>query len=680
VTAGGSQAASALSAALTSSAHLRLAQEAGCAAYRHFAGASGERRVCRALGSLALQGVHHLDDRRWRGGGEANVDHLAVGPQGVFVIDAKNWTGRIEVKEGQLRQNGDRRDERLIALRWAANRVDEVLAATGIAVQATPVVCFTRPSGHLPRTLERTWLTDEARLADLVTARPVVLSALQVAEIVALLAYSFPAYDVDPTAVAQAEGALFGEEIARHAGLDAVLKRPVEDWMIWLHPEQASVARRPSAGPARIRGAAGTGKTVVALHRLAWLAESRPGQFLVTSYVRTLPGVLERSYARLSPQTRHRVDFVGLHRFAFRLLADRRRPVDCDAQQAVGAFDDAWRQCRDGLAHGRLTKDYYRDEVGSVIKGRGLEDLGDYLHLDRVGRRVPLAQEQRRAVWALAQAYDRALAARGVVDFNDVLRLARDEVRREPLQRPYAGVIVDEVQDLPLVGLQLAYELAGRDKPDGLLLVGDGQQAIYPGGVRLTEAGISVQGRAVVLRVNYRNTVEVLAAARGVVAGDAFDDLDAAPESGDRDVEVVRHGELPSHVTAATVADHDAALLWDLHVVLARPGVDLDDVTVLCDTNARAKRYAELLRREGIASTSLDGDAGRRRPAVRVGTYHRAKGLEFKHVFLPLCRTALSRASGGEDARGEQEELARRQLFVAMTRARDSLWIGDIAE
>lgn len=64
--------------------------------------------------------------------------------------------------------------------------------------------------------------------------------------------------------------------------------------------------------------------------------------------------------------------------------------------------------------------------------------------------------------------------------------------------------------------------------------------------------------------------------------------------------------------------------------------------------------------------------------AIKVGTVKRAKGLEFKQVLLPdVRRTLLEGASApDEPSARERWELARRELYVGMTRARDGLWIG----
>jgi len=457
VTAGGSQAVSAVRAAL---------DETRCdkRSRRHLAGCRGEREVCAELSRLAPAGFEHLDDLRWRAdpGSRVNLDHLVVGPTGVFVVDAKNWGGRVEVRGNSVVQDGRYVDHRLIAVSWLRLRVAQVLQAAGFAHEPQALVCFAGTQKHLPGAVAGTLLTDRPRLAATIENRPRLLSGAQVQAITELLAYAFPPYDLDARELAEAEGLLFTDVETRHAGLRAALGAPVGDWMLWLHPEQASCARRTFTGPARIRGAAGTGKSSVALHRVAWLAQTRPGRFLITSYVKTLPTVLGRGYARLSPQTADRVDFASLHRVAMNVLAERGKTPRIDVGKA--AFRVAWAEHRDVLGGTGLTKGYFREEIDAVLKGRDITSLEQYLRLERVGRGTPLRASTREFVWSLRERYDAELARLGQHDFVDVLRLARDEVRRAPLAR-WTGVVVDEVQDVPMVGLQLLHELAGHDRP-----------------------------------------------------------------------------------------------------------------------------------------------------------------------------------------------------------------------
>jgi superfamily I DNA/RNA helicase len=170
-----------------------------------------------------------------------------------------------------------------------------------------------------------------------------------------------------------------------------------------------------------------------------------------------------------------------------------------------------------------------------------------------------------------------------------------------------------------------------------------------------------------------RSTVEVLAAASMLVAGDAFDDLDLVAQEGTRDVEVVRHGEVPTITHFVAREDLDYALVWDLCSLLDggdRPG----DVAVLVATNGRADEYLRLLQQSGVPTSLLKSPQA---DTVRVGTWHRAKGMEFGTVYLPqLNVSSQAFTNAGEQASEEKQQLLRRTQFVAMTRARDRLWVG----
>ena len=192
--------------------------------------------------------------------------------------------------------------------------------------------------------------------------------------------------------IASSEPVITETEIER-ALLASIEALPIEDWMAFISPDQAKLARRSFNGPSRIRGAAGTGKTVVGLHRAAYLARTQPGKVLVTTLVRTLPTVLSSLMQRMAPDVADRVEFVGIHSFANGLLRARGIPVNINDRASDYAFDAAWEQVG---AHGVLGDidpniHYWKEEVLSVIKGRGLTRFLQYAELARAGRRRGLS-------------------------------------------------------------------------------------------------------------------------------------------------------------------------------------------------------------------------------------------------------------------------------------------------
>lgn len=447
--------------------------------------------------------------------------------------------------------------------------------------------------------------------------------------------------------------------------LAAAQQRPFETWMTFLHPHQRAIVTRDYAGPARISGPAGTGKTVVALHRLRHLARHSVGPLLFTTFVRTLPVVHQASFRRLAPELADRVQFINLHAWIRCFLAERGRAVTVHRNQVDGAFGRAWLAHRAPLERLEPTPGYWQTEIDRVIKGRGLTTLDEYVRVSRRGRSLRLDADQRTNVWRLYEAYQRNLADRQLYDYNDLISLAQTELATRSLEEPYAAVVVDEVQDITLSGLRLLHELAG-DGRNRLLLVGDGQQQVYPGGWRLSEAGIPVQGRGEVLRVNYRNRATVLDFAQRFDATNQVDDLDGAAGVTLQQAEPANPGgeiqswrgfdtefsdALVDAVTTLPVPRGQAALITFHHR-------DLD-------------RCAAILRRADIPVSYLDQYGGEPNDTVKIGTVHRAKGLDFQAV-LAVVFTHDGEATGATEQ--QNRDLRARQYLVAATRARDYLW------
>ncbi|MFF4608004.1 UvrD-helicase domain-containing protein [Streptomyces sp. NPDC001339] len=475
---------------------------------------------------------------------------------------------------------------------------------------------------------------------------------------------------------------LFDLDGLREAALDTARRAPVEQWMTFLDPDQLALVRRNWAGPARISGPAGTGKTVVGLHRAAYLAQRTNGRVLYVTFANNLPRVQATFLATLAPAVADRVDFRSLHSWAQEYLHARGVPVRLHRDKAETAFSLAWKRVgRDScLAEIDPLPRYWQEEIDYVIKGRGVTSFEEYAALARRRRRAGLRRPHRKAVWELYEAYEAERVERAVHDFNDVLSLALAEASGRTGHSAYRAVVVDEVQDLTLVGVRLLHALVG-DSPNGLLLVGDGQQAVYPGGFRLSDAGIDIRGdRGQVLRANYRNSKEIVDAALSVVADDAFEDIDGRHTPGRRDIDLTYHHGRVQRAALPTRAAHDEALLSAL---CALPPQDLAGSAVLCPSKRAIDHYRRLLTRAGIRVCLLEQYDGHPVEAVKLGSYRRAKGLEFKRVYLPRYDAHLTAdtkpAEGGQgDAARERGELARSQLFVAMTRARDVLWLGTV--
>jgi AAA domain/Nuclease-related domain len=658
------------------------------------------------LQPLADRGWRVLHDRRWPGSSRANVDHLVVWYGGVAVVDTKHWTQPVQVRDGRLWcGDDDRHDDTVDTILRLTAAVEELLEEVqtsdpgrvlGLSpVHVLPVLVFaehTRANELAPQ-VGRVLLSTVDHLPARLSRRPRYLDDAQVALIGEYLAREMPPALVEVPAQApppRAEIAvpvrprpappavdepppdadqLFDvAELAAH--LQQALTQPIRDWMGFLHPAQARLVRRTFNGPARVRGPAGTGKTVVLLHRAAWLATVRAGPILVTSFVRTLPPQLGSVYRALSPDTADKVEFIAIHALARELLARNGQTFPVHQRRVDRAYDRAWQRVgrRTPLAEIADAR-YWRDEIDYVIKGRGLREVADYEAIGRGGRNRSLTNAQKQAVWTLLQAYQHELDRAGTYDNNDVLSAALHCVTRHPPNPGWSAVLVDEVQDLNLLGLRLCRALAD-DGTDALFLVGDGQQALYPGGFTLADAGISVTGRAVVLRTNYRNTRQILDSARDLVADRAFTDLDTVAEPGRQEVQILRDGPSVRYVEAP----HGRGLILQLRLAMrqdADDGIRPGDMAVLCHTNRTVESLTSDLTSHDIPLTPLDKWDGEPDDNIKIGTINRAKGLDFAAVYLPHLNP-----SEPDDA--EQQARYLQREYVARTRPRDRLWIGQV--
>lgn len=670
-------------------AHTAAAKEALQAAGRYGIADITEKATARALAPLAAVGHHLLADRRWPGSRRAQIDLVVVGPGGVFVVDTKAWR-EVSIADGRIYRGQDDATDELMNLADLGYTIEGALADVGLAPGEVNVVVVLAGQASVNEFVGPVRVVGEKDVLRLIAAHGARLTASQVDAVLKATLELLPEVNA-PASISvtvpqpvlsrddrPVQGTLLSDDEVQSALLDGMLASPIEEWMSFLHPSQARLVRRSFNGPARIRGAAGTGKTVVALHRAAYLARSRPGRILVTSYVRTLPTVLRSTLERMAPEAVDRVDFLGVNEFASQLLDERGVRVRLDGKRIDECFDLAWRDIGLPSVLGASSRDshYWKDEIAHVIKGRGLTSFDEYATLPRAGRRYRLTIEQRRAVWDLLVAYDAKLRAANIHDWADQILLAERELDREPMTDRYTAVVVDEAQDLSSAMVRMLYRLVG-DADDAFMLVGDGQQTIYPGGYTLAEIGVDITGRGVVLDANYRNTKQILDFASRLVAGDEYADIEGVVGPGERPTRVDRDGPEPTRVICTTWAQREQQLVSHVQSTLRAVGTGPGDVGVLCLTRHGVRTFAGALRRAGISVVELTEYDGRPTDGVKVGTIKRAKGLEFKQVLLPdIRRDYVSPTPPAGEAERERWTLRRREIYVGMTRARDGLWVA----
>lgn len=469
--------------------------------------------------------------------------------------------------------------------------------------------------------------------------------------------------------------------------LDSALKHPLDVWRVFLHPRQRRIAHAHTKGPVRVLGGAGTGKTVVALHRAAFLVRdvfTKPDdRVLFTTFTTNLAEDIRSQLGKLlEPDQLARVEVVNIDKWASQFLRNRGKPVrQAFDQQQKQHFDDAL----EVYGTDEVRPDFYRAEWRDVVQEQGLRTEEEYVATVRKHRGVPLGRAERRRLWPVFAAYRNNLDIAGMTELPDVLRLARTEVEVQRAEdggtSRYRAVVVDEAQDFSADALRLVRAIAGPERPDDLFLVGDAHQRIYGRPVSLTACGIQVRGRrSQTLRLNYRTTGAICRWSLGMLKDVEVDDLDEG--TADRRGYVsVREGPAPTIRVFGSAREEEAALVSSCQELIAA-GVPASHVCVVCRTHKPLEdRFGPALERAGVPTVVLEGGEPRK-DGVRLSTMHRVKGLEFPYVFLvdvsrghvPLPTDELRSDDAVVAARALLRE--RSLLYVAASRARDELHVS----
>lgn len=479
------------------------------------------------------------------------------------------------------------------------------------------------------------------------------------------------------------------------ADLEAMLDAPLEKWRIFLHPSQRVLVEREWNGPMRVLGGAGTGKSVVAMHRAAYLAEhlfTGPNdRILFTTFTRNLADDTRANLARLcSPEAMERIDVVHLDKWVADLLRGAGYPYQIRYWGSDPTLLELWEKAmaiEDGTG---FSPSFFRDEWELVVQAQGCETWEDYRRASRSGRGVRMSRGQRKAVWPVFEEYRLQLEKRGLREPEDAMRDATSLLDRGALRVSVQSIVVDEAQDMSTNAFRLLRAALGPERPNDLFIVGDGHQRIYRKRVVLSHAGVNIRGRGRRLRINYRTTDEIRRYAVALLEGVDFDDLDAGTDD-QRGYRSLTHGVEPE-IRALSGFDEEIETIVSWLPQGARGGNAGSDgvegareprVCLAARTNDLANRYAEALEARGVPTLRVKSSVADdpRAKGLRVATMHRVKGLEFDRMIIaglsedqmPLAW--LVARSDDPAVRREAELMERALLYVALTRAREAVLV-----
>lgn len=458
--------------------------------------------------------------------------------------------------------------------------------------------------------------------------------------------------------------------------LTSILSAPLEKWRVFLHPSQERLVTKNFNGPAKTIGGAGTGKTVVAMHRARHLAKtlcSEPtDKILFTTYTTNLAQNVEQNLINLCGKEIEHIEVLHLYAWAVRFM----KKHGVEFKIATGEeLDKCWEEAVLAAEVLEFDLGFLRQEWEQVVLSNEIQDQAGYLKVLRTGRGRTLSRPQRARVWKVFENYTQALKKRGMRDWGGVIQETRRFIEHKKPALPYRAVIVDEAQDFHAEEWKLIRAISP-EQPNGLFLVGDAHQRVYGGKVALRNYGINVQGRSSNLKINYRTTEQIRDWAMALLRGVEIDDLDDEKFIA-KGYKSLMNGLAPEVIRCLSLREEQQVIGKKLKelVELFRP----ENICMVARTSKLLREsYQPILKELGIPHTLLD--KGQEGKGIRLATMHRVKGLEFPIMILAGINSGviplrLPAADSDPIAKADHENRERSLLFVAATRARDMLLV-----
>ncbi len=462
--------------------------------------------------------------------------------------------------------------------------------------------------------------------------------------------------------------------------LKQALDYPWDKWAVFLHPAQAELVERSFSGPTRVSGSAGTGKTIVALHRAAHLARVNPAAIvLLTTFSKPLANSLRVKLASLvgsEPSVAARIVVKAISAVGYDLYSERFGQPQIAAPALIRSL--ITKAASEVEGH-RFSIHFLVGEWGDVVDAWQLRSWDEYRDVSRLGRKTRIGGKQREILWAIFERVRAGLAERRAVTWSDIFGRLTESLTQKGAG-PYDYAVIDEAQDLGVAEARFfAAMAAGRS--DGLFFAGDLGQRIFQQPFSWKALGLDVRGRSFTLRINYRTSHQIRLHADRLLPA-TVSDVDGISE-GRRGTVSMFDGPAPT-VKACTDADHECRIVGQWITDRLKEGCAPSEVGVFVRSDAELKRARAAVKAAGVRAVELNDKVEVEDGAVAISTMHFAKGLEFRSVVVMACDDDVIPQSDRIESVADDADLEevynteRHLLYVACTRARDHLLVTGV--
>lgn len=467
--------------------------------------------------------------------------------------------------------------------------------------------------------------------------------------------------------------------------LQRALDFPWEKWTVFLHPEQRQWVERDYNGPARVSGSAGTGKTIVALHRAAHLARQHPdARILLTTFTDTLAHALQSKLNRLlthEPRLAERIDVHSLEAIGLRLYKNHVGPAK------LASRNDIRQLVVDAAAavpgH-KFARHFLLTEWEQVVDAWQLDHWEAYRDVARLGRKTRLPEAQRAVLWSIFDGVRVGLQEKSLMTASGLFSAlsAVLNAKRQPI---FDFAVVDEAQDIAIAHLRFLVALgggAGSVRPNALFFAGDLGQRIFQQPFSWKSLGVDVRGRSRTLRVNYRTSHQIRSQADRLL-GPSVSDVDGNVDERNDTVSVF-NGPSPRIKVLSGPEEECARVAHQLDEWI-QDGVLAHEIGVFVRSEAQIERAVQAVQRAGLPCHVLDDAVAMEVEHLSVSTMHLAKGLEFRAVVIMACDDEVIPLQARIESVGDDADLQevydteRHLLYVACTRARDRLLVTAVS-
>lgn len=459
--------------------------------------------------------------------------------------------------------------------------------------------------------------------------------------------------------------------------LERALEYPWEKWMVFLHPAQRQMVEKDYGGPARVSGSAGTGKTIVALHRAVFLAQSNPdARVLLTTFSETLANALRLRMIRLisnTPRVGERLECLALNIIGLRLYAANFGKTNIASDADIAKII---KSASSEVSGHKFPVSFLITEWKDVVDAWQLHFWEEYRDARRLGRKSRLAEKQRVILWSIFEKVSGRLEKAKLLTYAAIYtRLSEHLAKSKKLPFDYA--VVDEAQDISIAQLRFLAAL-GAGRPNSLFFAGDLGQRIFQQPFSWKALGVDIRGRSRTLKLNYRTTHQIRMQADRLL-GKEVPDVDGNVEER-RGIVSVFNGPKPV-IMACETQEKEVEVVAEWLAERVKEGTAAHEIGLFVRSDAQLSRAIAAVEKAALPYRILDDTVETAGGQVSISTMHLAKGLEFRAVCVMACDDEIIPLQERIETAGDDADLEevynteRHLLYVACTRARDRLLV-----